>query len=98
MKNKKRKQKSFKGFVKKALISFIIIYIGVLLISQQFDIVRLNKELNGVSEQISASERTSKELVAEAEASVTDEYAERVAREKLGYMKPYEKVFIDSSK
>ena len=28
----------------------------------------------------------------------TDSYMENVAREKLGYIKPYEKVFIDANK
>lgn len=95
---KQKKTKSLKAFLKKVLVCFIILYIGGLLISQQFDIVRLSKEIAGVSEQISAAEREGEILRSEQEASKTDEYAERVAREKLGYMKPYEKVFIDSSK
>ena len=28
----------------------------------------------------------------------TDEYIEKVARDTLGYVKPYEKVFIDANK
>ncbi len=95
---KKKKQKSLKTFVKKVLVCFIILYISGLLICQQFDIARLNREIDGVSQQIDAAKREGEVLESERDASETDEYAERVAREKLGYMKPYEKVFIDSSK
>ena len=28
----------------------------------------------------------------------TDEYIEEVAREDLGYVKPYEKIFVDANK
>ena len=95
---KKKKTNSLKTFLKKILVCFIIVYICVLLIGQQFDIARLNHELDAVNAQVDAAKRVHKELESELEASKTYEYAERVAREKLGYMKPHEKVFIDSSK
>ena len=84
--------------MRKILVCFIILYISGLLIAQQFNISRLNREIDAVSEQIELAEREGEILQSEKEASQTDEYVERVAREKLGYMKPYEKVFIDSSK
>lgn len=94
----KKKTKNLKTFVRKILVCFIILYISGLLIAQQFNISRLNREIDAVSEQIELAEREGEILQSEKEASQTDEYVERVAREKLGYMKPYEKVFIDSSK
>lgn len=95
---KKKKTGSPKAFVKKLLLCFGVIYIAGLLITQQFDISRLNREIDDVAAAISEEERNAKELQSELKRSETDEYAERVAREKLGYMKPHEKVFIDSSK
>lgn len=93
-----KKKKNLKTLVKKILICFIILYIGGTLVGQQFDIARLNREIDEIDGQIAEAKREGEVLASEMEASKTDEYAERVAREKLGYMKPYEKVFIDSSK
>ena len=69
-----------------------------LFISQQFDLARLGKENDVLDNQIAEAQTAHEELTQEKENAETPEYIERVAREKLGYMKPEEKVFIDSKK
>ncbi len=101
MNNKKAKSKktvNVKRLAKRGLFCFAIIYISFLLISQQFDLSRLSAKERELDSQIETQQKQATELAAQKEASVTDEYIERVAREKLGYMKPGEKVFIDASK
>lgn len=95
---KKKKRLNMKVFAKRGLVCCALIYICFLLISQQFDLARLAEKENQINEQIVLAQREAAELAAQKEAANTDEYIERVAREKLGYMKPGEKVFIDASK
>ncbi len=97
-KTKTRKKLNIKVFAKRGLVCCALIYICFLLIFQQFDLARLKEKENDINEQISVAQREATELAAQKEAAGTDEYVERVAREKLGYMKPGEKVFIDASK
>ncbi len=92
----KRKKVDAKVFFSRILMCVLILYICVSLVSQQFDIIRLSGEEKKLTQQLSEAERTHQELSKEKEAAGTPEYIERVAREKLGYMKPDEKIFITS--
>ncbi len=94
---KPKKKIHMKVFVKRGLFCCLLIYIAFLLISQQVNISRLRAEENDLDSKIASAAKEKSELEAQKEAAGTDEYLERVAREKLGYMKPGEKVFIDSS-
>lgn len=87
-----------KLFAKRGLLCCVLIYICFLLISQQFDLARLSSKERELDHKIASVQKEASELQAQKDASGTDEYLERVAREKLGYMKPSEKVFIDASK
>lgn len=98
-KNQKTKKKvNMKLFAKRGLLCCVLIYICFLLISQQFDLARLGSKESELDHKIESVQKEASELQAQKDASGTDEYLERVAREKLGYMKPSEKVFIDASK
>lgn len=93
----RKKKVNFKILAKRGLFCCALLYLCFLLISQQFDIARLSKKEDGIDFEIAAAQKQATELDAQKEAAGTDEYLERVAREKLGYMKPGEKVFIDAS-
>lgn len=95
---KKRKKVDIKVLLKRSLLCGLILYICILFVAQQFDLSRLSKEDKLLKQQIAEAERVHEELSKEKEAVDTPEYIERVAREKLGYMKPDEKVFIDAKK
>ncbi len=95
---KKKKKVDLKVLLKRGLLCVLVLYMGYLFLAQQFDLVRLGKENDALDKKIAEAQATHDELTQEKEAAETPEYIERVAREKLGYMKPEEKVFIDSKK
>lgn len=94
----KKKQVNIQVLLKRSLLLGLILYICYLAIGQQFDFSRLNKEEDRLNLQIEEAQRENKSLSEQKEAAGTNEYIEKVAREKLGYMRPEEKVFIDSRK
>lgn len=95
---KKKKKIDFNIFFRRILFCVLAVYICYLFVAQQVDISRLNKEEKALDKKIAEAQQINRDLEKEKEAAGTPEYIERVAREKLGYMKPEEKVFIDSKK
>jgi len=95
---KKKKKVNIKVFLRRCLMCGLMLYICYLFIAQQFDLSRLAKEDESLNLQIAEAQREHQELSEQKEAAGTTEHIERVAREKLGYMRPEEKVFIDAKK
>lgn len=96
--DKKKKKASGARAAKRIILCGLIVYICYLFIAQQFDLSRLSGEDKALDQTIAEAQRTQEELQEQKEAAGTKEYMERVARDKLGYMKPDEKVFIDAKK
>lgn len=96
--NQKKKTINVKVFFKRCLLCLLVMYMFGLFIAQQVNFARLSKEDKALSSQIAQAEQENKALTEEKEAARTPAYMERVARDKLGYMKPEEKVFIDAKK
>ena len=76
----------------------VFAYAGYVLVQQQFQIHNLNAQANEITSQIEKAQEENDELNAVAESIGTDEYIERIARQKLGFVKPDEQVFVDTSK
>lgn len=95
---KKKKKVNMSIFLRRILLCGLLLYICYLFVAQQFDFARLGKQDEVLEQQMQEASKIHEELVEQKEASGTPEYIERVAREKLGYMKPEEKVFIDAKK
>ncbi len=95
---KKKRKVNISLLLRRGLLCGLLLYIFILFLSQQFNLSRLSKENDALDQQIAEAQIEHEQLKAQQEASQTDEYIERVAREKLGYMKPDEKVFIDAKK
>ncbi len=93
-----KKNINFSVFIKRFLLLGLAAYICISLISQQFTLSWLNKQNKIIDEQTTEAHKINKEKNDELALTETDEYKERVAREKLGYMKKSEKVFIDTNK
>ncbi len=74
----------------------VIIYLSVSLISAQFELMTVKQEYENINMQ---KERLALQ-VEETQAMLDEEdhsiYIERIAREKLGYANPGEKVFVDA--
>lgn len=85
------KKKTFR--VRYLIAGFFIFYVGYVLISQQFMISRLNKEITTYNSQLNDIERSNKDLRDKIEFAKTEEYDERMAREKIGLVKPGETIY-----
>lgn len=74
---------------------FIIIYVAVTVFSQSATIKESKRILANYNEDIKEQEEAKKEIEDEKSQVGTDEYIEKVAREKLGMCKQDEKIFVD---
>ncbi|MEG1989716.1 MAG: septum formation initiator family protein [Clostridia bacterium] len=99
-----KKQKT-KKVVRKKKISFInILFIFVTIyfistfINQQELMNKYNSQIEMYKIDIASKEKLSKYYNDKESNVETDEYIEQVARESLGLVKPYEKIFIDVNK
>lgn len=94
MARRKKKKKKHLNF-KVCFITILIIYISVAIIGQQSKINSLNSKISDVNNKISVKEKEYSELEDQEIVYGSDEYVERVARQRLGYVRPDETVFID---
>lgn len=72
----------------------LVCYFGYTLLSQQLMISRKKSELCKYKEQNKKIEEENKYLSDQIEYSKTDEYKEKLAREKIGLIKPGEVVYV----
>lgn len=91
--NKKKKSKVW-------IIALVLLAISLspILIDQQKMLYASNKQMSVVQKKIAIENKTKEELLRQKKILNTDEYAEKVAREKFGMIKSGEKVFIDLNK
>ena len=83
-----------KGF--KIICSIIlVIYVAFTVFSQSSTIKESKRILNSYNEDIKEQEEISRDIDEEKSKLGTDEYIEKVARDKLGMCKENEKIFID---
>lgn len=82
---------------------FIIAFIvwAVMLIKQQINIVKYKNEMQKLSTKIEVAEeelnQNKQKLEEEKQNTISLEYIEKIAREKLGMYLPNERVYIDSN-
>ena len=91
-------KKRFKINYLRVILIITLVYFSVTFIKQQLSINEYNVKIKGVKQDIDSANARIEELK-EIKTKVNDaEYIENVARESLGLIKPYEKVFIDVNK
>lgn len=81
-----------------AAAAVFIIYFIYAMIAQQIALSNKNKEIQSLEEQVSAANTETERLQKELDNLEDPEYLERVAREKLGLVRPNERVFVDANK
>jgi len=79
-------------------VCFLFVYLLVELIVQQFQFAALKKQHTDIDMQIEEATRVQEQLNAEFESIDSEDFIRRVIREKFGYTRPNEKVFVDASK
>ena len=80
--------------VRLCLVMFAI-YVVYNLVILQMQIIEKNKELQVLEEQIYSQNLVNQQLEESVSADLTDEEIAEIAREKLGYSLPGERIFID---
>lgn len=82
------------------IVAFLLLVLGLspVLINQQKMIYAKSKEMKQIQTKIKAENKVKEDLLRQMKILNTDEYAEKIAREKFGMIKPGEKIFIDVNK
>lgn len=91
--NKRRRPKL--GII---LMAGFFLYFVYILINQQAILNQCKRDLNNMEKKIEEQIELNEKLERQKEILNSDEYIEKVAREKLGLVKKGEKVFIDVNK
>lgn len=92
----KRKKRRSSFFVKIVTFCFIVCA-AVAFIQTQSDVVSKRRELAALQQSIKLQQASNDEVRRILEGGNDLKYIERIAREKLGYAYPDEKIFIDRS-
>ncbi len=78
----------------------LVVMLGSMMVSfiqNQVEISSKKQELEAVQEQLEAQLAQNTELTRILEEGTEQEIIERIARDQLGYAKPGERVFVDTS-
>ena len=78
-----------------ALLVFAV-YVVSYFIIMQIDIENRRTELLAIEDELKKEEYINKELTSILKFGKSNEYIMKIAREKLGYVFPEERVFVDS--
>lgn len=90
--SKNKKKKSSLGVI---ILLAIFLYLSYAAIDQQNLINSKSDELNRIDSKIAEEKKVNDQLANELEMINSDEYKEKVAREKLGMVKENETVYVD---
>lgn len=98
--DKKVRKKKWKPqrVVTMVVVLLFAIYFVYIMIWQQVTISKKNKEINALEEKVQAATQQTEKLEAELENLNDPAYLEQIAREKLGLVRPNERVFVDANK
>ena len=80
------------------LVGLFVLYFIYIMIWQQVMLSKKNKEIGALEEKISAATQQTEQLKEQLSSMEDPEYIERIAREKLGLVRPNERVFVDANK
>ncbi len=94
-KQRKVKKANFKRIAQVALVLAVCVYVAVIFIQQRVTLAKCGKVAAEYKDKISAAQLEQQRLEDELKQAGTDEYLERIARDKLGLVKANERVFID---
>lgn len=88
-----RDKKRFR--IRHLLAGMLVIYIVYVLITQQIAIIQAKAEKARVQAEIEKLVEENQRIQSQLENMQSDEYIERIARERLGLIKPGEYMFVD---
>ena len=96
----KTEQKNQSRFTRRRKVLFVVLgavclYFAVSIISVQIDNYKQRKQLMAINQKIEEQMLENDELLRIVGNSDESDYIEQIAREKLGYAAPGERVFVD---
>ncbi len=94
---KKNTKVNPRRFISVLVAVAFVLYFLYTMIWQQIVISNKGKEIDALEERISAAEQQKEKLEQELENLNDPEYLEKLAREKLGLVRPNERVFVDAN-
>jgi cell division protein FtsB len=89
-KGKKHMRKKNKFSFKNLIIFMTIIYVGYIVVSTQISMNKIKAEVNVKQQEFGKVQEKNQKLQDEVNMSKTDAYYEKLARERLGLVKPGE--------
>lgn len=96
--NSKQTKKRYKVDYLRVILVVALVLFSITFAKQQFKINEYNVQINSIKQDIAEAKQDTEELKA-VESKINDsEYIEQIARDELGLVKPYEKIFIDVDK
>lgn len=95
---KGKKKINYKRFFISLFVLLFVLYFVYIMIWQQMVISKKSKEIDALEEKINAAQQQTEQLENELNNLNDPEYIERIAREKLGLVRPNERVFVDANK
>ena len=95
--NKNKKKKKKLGMVHLFMIAFVSYFVYTFA-QQQIQINKYDSQIEMYSDDIKNKQKLTEYYNSQKNNTNTDEYIENIARESLGYVKPYEKIFVDANK
>lgn len=93
--DKKKPKKGVLSVLFKLAAAAVAVYLVVSFVAGQVTAAGKRHELAELTAKVEQQVETNQELTRLMEADNEDAYIERVAREKLGYARPNEKIFVD---
>ncbi|MDL2252857.1 septum formation initiator family protein [Ruminococcaceae bacterium OttesenSCG-928-I18] len=95
------KDKKEKGVLSSLLFKLAlaagVVYLLVSIIGGQLQVAEKQRELDAVTARVEQQTVKNAELQQLMDSGDEDAYVERIAREKMGYARPDERVFVDIS-
>lgn len=90
-----RKKKKSKNLIFKVALVVFAVAVSAELISLQVSIAHKKREIETMDQKVAQQTKENEELQALIDGGMDPAYAEKLAREKLGYVAPNERVFVD---
>lgn len=96
--NSKKVKKRYKVDYVRVILIVSLVFFSITFVKQQFEINEYNIQINSIEQDIAEAKEKTEELKSVENKVNNAEYIEQVARNELGLVKPYEKIFIDVDK
>ncbi len=91
----KPKKNTVSSWMFKVAVASAAVYLVISFVGGQMQVAAKQKELQEITAQVNRQAEENRELQSLIESDDEAAYIERVARERLGYALPHERVFID---